>query len=202
MAICCPSCRTPLVSFTPTDESVGASCQSCSQQLQLVLFPALGQNPLLPATATTGLTEGSSTCFYHANKPAVQTCESCGAFLCSLCDLDLGNLHLCPRCLESGKTAKTKEKIITHHPRYDGIAFLLSLTPFSLVLWFVTPVTAPLSLFLAIRGWKKPNSLISKGWAYRIFAILLALLQIVGFVAFVFLIISSINKHPLPHNPK
>src|SRR4051812_10375500 len=98
--VACSNCKCGL----PTDNLDGAFhlCPRCGDWVQAYVFPALRR--LQPVTlAESALVEGQSSCFYHPQKLAAIACESCGRFLCALCDVEIGGVHRCPRCLESGR---------------------------------------------------------------------------------------------------
>ena len=109
-------------------------------------------------------------------------CSSCGRFICALCDVELDGRHLCPACLETGKRKHTIETLENQRVLYDRIAMYLALVPL-LLMWPVTVITAPISLYVAIRYWNKPVGFPVGGkWRY-VLAIILAVLQIVGWLA-------------------
>lgn len=127
------------------------------------------------------MVEGESSCFFHPQKKAVVPCGGCGRFLCALCDCQLGKEHLCPACLETGKT-KGKISALEHRrTRYDSIALTLAVLPMLPV--FPTLITAPMVLFVVIRYWNKPRSFAPVSRARLILASMLAVLQITGWVA-------------------
>jgi hypothetical protein len=127
------------------------------------------------------LAQGESSCFYHPHKRAVLPCESCGRFLCSLCDVELSGQHLCPGCLETGKRKGRLEQLQNHRLRYDKIALGLAVLPVLLIAtaWF-TIVTAPAAMFVAIRHWKSPSSLLTQSKVRFVVAMLIAGLQLAG----------------------
>ena len=79
---------------------------------------------------------------------------TCGRFLCALCDVSLNGQHLCPACLEKGRTQHKIKNLENHRTCYDTIALLVA-TVSILIYWF-TIFTAPLVIFLAVRHWKSP----------------------------------------------
>src|SRR6266849_9433647 len=132
-------------------------CPACGVKMQVAVFPAFFQ--ALPA-ATIGekiLVEGESGCFYHPQKKAALPCESCGRFLCALCDVELSGRHLCPGCIATGKKKGRIKNLENHRVLYDTIALGLATLP--LLLFWMTLLTAPMALFMALRYWKAPSSI-------------------------------------------
>ena len=114
--------------------------------------------------------DDQASCFYHSQKKAVVPCAYCGRFLCALCDVEWDGKHLCPACLETGKK---KGKIINHERRrvlYD-------------VLFWFTLFTAPIALYIAIRHWNSPTSIVGRSKIRFVLAIMLSGLQILAWIA-------------------
>ncbi|HEX5398354.1 MAG TPA: hypothetical protein VFY06_04825, partial [Verrucomicrobiae bacterium] len=116
---------------------------------------------------------------------AVRPCDGCGRFLCALCDCELDDAHFCPTCLEAGKTRGKIKSLDNQRTLYDSIALSLAILPM-LILYF-TIITAPMALFVAIRYWKAPRSILRRTRIRAIAAIGIALLQIAGWAALIIL---------------
>ena len=163
-------------------------CAKCSTPLQVYTFPAL-YRPFEGRPAEPILIPEEASCFYHSQKKAVQTCNYCGRFLCSLCDVDLGGEHLCPKCIESGKQKKKLKSLEGRRVLYDDIALSLSILP--MLLFYFTILTAPLVLFLTIRYWNAPTSILPRTKIRFVIASFFALLQISGWAALAFFLVHS-----------
>ena len=75
-----------------------------------------------------------------------------------MCDVELEGQHLCPACLEtSQKTGKIKS-IESRRVLHDTIALNLSFLSF--FVFYVSFITAPLALYLAIKHRNEPTSLL------------------------------------------
>ena len=148
--------------------------------MRVVVFPALF-NGFAPAeSGETLLVESESSCFYHPKKKAVVPCETCGRFLCALCDVDLNGQHMCPACIESGRKKQKLKLIDNNRMLYDNIALSLAILPVIFMLWPFTIVTAPMALFVAVRYWKAPLSIIGRTKIRFIAAMIFASLQVAG----------------------
>lgn len=155
----CLSCNTLLPpSVINTDRF--EPCPTCGAKVRADLFPAALKEKSGAATGTPVVDGESSGCFYHPEKKAVIHCGSCGRFLCSLCDVELSGEHICFSCLESGKKKKKRVDLENHRTLYDGIALRLALLP--LLIFWLTIITAPLALYVAIRYYKAPSSIIPR----------------------------------------
>ena len=154
--------------------------------MRLDVFPALFTDSPPAESGENLLVESESSCFYHPKKKAVVPCENCGRFLCALCDVALNGQRLCPACIETGKKKHKIKSLDNHRVLYDSIAVHLALLPV-IFMWPFTIVTAPMALFVAIRYWKAPLSIVRRTKIRYIAAIILASLQVAGWT---FLIIS------------
>jgi hypothetical protein len=111
----------------------------------------------------------------------------CGRFLCALCAVELHGQHLCPNCLETGKEKGKLKSLENHRTLYDAIALRLAIYPMILFFfWFFTIITAPIALFVAIRYWNAPSSIVPRTKIRSIAAIVLASLQILLWILWIF----------------
>lgn len=173
----CAQCDTVLpASFFNTGLR---ACPTCGHRCRADVFPAFfapheicsGEQPAL---------DGKAVCFYHSRNKAVVPCDSCGRFLCELCRIDLGSRHLCPQCLQSGKKKGKIRDIEKHRVLYDDVALALAIIP--MLFYFVTVITAPGVIFLTIKHWRSPSSIIPRSRFRFVAASFLALLQIAGWI--------------------
>ena len=178
-SLACPRCSRPIESPAP-ERGADRSCPACGAGLRVDTYPALFRYPDPGARAAAAILENETSCFYHAGKRAVVPCDVCGRFLCALCDIHLDGRHLCPACMEAGAESKQIGNLENQRILYDKIAMYLALIPFTVVFWFAAFITAPAALFVVIRYWKEPNSLVSGSRVRKVVAFLLALIQVAG----------------------
>ena len=166
-------------------------CPSCQASTSALVFPAF-QRGLIPGNSGEALLdESDASCFYHPQKKAAVHCDRCGRFLCALCDLALGDEHICPVCLEVGRHKRKLPNIEKSRVLYDSIALALVAYPtlLFLVCWMAFPLTAIAALVIAIRYWRAPRSIVQPSKARSIVAIVGAVLQLVAWTVVVILII-------------
>lgn len=175
-AITCPRCHTP-VDYGNYRTGGFSPCPSCRASLRIDLFPAL-LRPIVTGASGHAVMSEEASCFYHPGKRAETTCDYCGRFLCSLCDMELGGSHLCPSCLEAGQKKGRLVDLERHRVLYDSTALKIAILPL-IIFWF-TLVTAPMALYLSIRHWKSPGSIVRRGRWRFIVAMLLSSLEILG----------------------
>lgn len=124
-----------------------------------------------------------AACFYHPQKRASVPCDSCGRFLCALCDVQLHGQHLCPACIQSGAKKGKIKNLENERKLYDNMALGLAFAWITLLGAYFTFITAPMAIYISIRRWNTPMSILPRHSKLRfVIAILLALGQIVGWV--------------------
>ena len=187
LLIQCPKCRAWLLEgiFNQPEFS---PCPACGTPLQIEVFPAIFRKTGSGQSGEMILVEGESSCFYHPQKKAVRPCDGCGRFLCALCDCELHGQHFCPACLETGRTKGKIKSLDNQRTLYDNIALALAIYP--MLIFYFTLITAPMALFVAIRYWKSPQSILHRTKIRYIAAASIALLQISGWTAF-FIILAT-----------
>ena len=178
--IVCTSCGTRL---PPELLASGGPlpCGTCGAEIEVRIFPALFRPFPAGAPGEALLSEGDPGCFEHPRKKAVVPCAWCGRFLCALCDLEFQGEHVCPGCLERGKAKGRLTTLETQRTLYDRVALSLAILP--MLLFYFTVITAPIALYMALRHWSSPGSLVSPGKARFVAAILISSLQIFGWAA-------------------
>ena len=187
--VACTACGAKLPDdFANTDDF--RPCPSCNKLERVFTFPAL-RRPLTAAPALPAMEEGEASCFYHPHKRAVVLCESCGRFLCALCDVEIGAAHRCPACLEAGKRKGTADSLPTRTLLWDGVALVFAVVP--ILVWPMTLFTAPAVIFLVIKYWNRPLSVLPRTRVRLIFALLIALAQVFGWILLGYYAFASIR---------
>lgn len=156
-------------------------CASCGVPGLVWVFPAHYRGLQPGQTGEDLLAPSESGCYHHPTKRAVVSCDGCGRFLCALCQCELHGQNLCPSCLESGQRKGRLRTLQNHRNLYDNQALSLALLP--MLLFYVTIITAPAALWLVVRHWNSPGSLLPRTRIRFVLALLLASLQILGWIA-------------------
>jgi len=184
-AICCGECSTPV----PAESwnRAGVRCRGCGQTLQVAVFPAieLVRSGALPEAIEI---ETEASCFYHPSSRAAIPCDECGRFLCRLCEIEIDGRHLCPTCFETGVSAN-KLNVEASRTMYDSIALALATLP-TLLTWPVI-IGAPAALYVAIRRWRAPGSIVPRTRVRYYLALLFVLVDLGLIGAMVFGIIMA-----------
>jgi hypothetical protein len=193
-AVSCTKCHSRLPVNAFNSEGL-FQCPYCAATLQADIFPALFRPIATGKAGEATMEETEASCFYHPEKKAVLPCDACGRFMCALCDCDLNGQHICPSCLEAGRTKGKIKSLENKRVIYDDMA--LGLAIFSLVppIIYFCWVTAPLAIYISIRHWKSPGSVVRRTKIRFIFAIIIALLDIAALVGLIMLIVNDARRH-------
>jgi len=166
MSVPCNRCDRPLPKWELAVQHA-ATCPECGARSIVRVFPALFY-ALSGPVATEAAAEGEATCFDHPGKRAVAACSRCGRFVCQLCAVDFKGAVWCPSCFAAGeykaKAASASAGFENSRTLYDSTALIVAIAP--LLLWPFTAISAPIALYLALRYWNRPLSLVRR-WRWR-----------------------------------
>ncbi len=186
----CGVCDAP-IPFEAVNGAAPVLCRQCGAHVEAVAYPALFRELTAGTSGERVLFDDESSCFYHPKKRAVVPCDLCGRFLCALCDVELNDQHLCPSCIDAGKSKGKMEHLENKRTRYDRVALALALLPivfFIPMIYFVI-FTAPAALFVTVRHWRTPLSPV-RPWRWRfVLAFLIGILQISAIGIFITMIV-------------
>ena len=127
-------------------------CPQCGAETEAAVFPAFFRELTPGISGEKTLFDDESSCFYHPSKKAVVPCDICGRFLCALCDVEMHGQHMCPSCIDAGKTKGKMAQLEVERMRWDAVALFLA--GLGLLIWYFAPFTAPATLFIVIRHWR------------------------------------------------
>lgn len=191
----CTRCRTALDNSFLNRGGL-SPCPSCGVPLEIEAFAALFRPVAQGVDGEPVMVDGESSCFFHPQKKASVPCHACGRFLCALCDCELNGEHFCPTCLETGKQKGKIKNLENQRTLYGNIALSLAIYPVVLLvgIYFMF-LTAPLAIYVALRYWKAPVSIVGGGRARHVLAIIIGVVELVGWVGFVYMITTQIRQH-------
>ncbi|WFB36772.1 hypothetical protein P3T73_03225 [Kiritimatiellota bacterium B12222] len=182
MPVTCPFCRKRALEL-PEEEGT-LSCICSNRSIHYRRFPAYSRESKVMDAPRIEV-EAGATCLHHSDRKAESICDECGMFMCSLCQTEHGGRPLCLNCFSTIHLKELPaEKLGTgaQSYRYDNIALGLALIPL-VIMWPITCITAPVAIFMVIRHWKgHPYSVIPHSRARAIFAVLVALCEIIGWI--------------------
>jgi len=162
-------------------------CTGCGSKVRGIIFPAYHHSSG-PAKTEPAM-EGESSCFFHPHKRAVVPCDECGRFLCTLCQVELGDRSICPGCVATGANKTKLPSLQTERRNYDTVALSVAFFP-ALPVW-PSIFTAPIAIYLCIRYWNQPVGILPRSRWRLYVALTLATLQVIAWVAAVLFLIAN-----------
>ena len=135
-----------------------ARCPACRSVLELEVYPALFAGPRIGRPGEPLVDASEASCFFHAEKRAAVACESCGRFLCALCDLEVDGRHICPSCLAAGRKKGAMRGLDQFRLSWPGIALLMAIV-LPLAFYPLTPLWGASALVVLAIGFWKPRSI-------------------------------------------
>lgn len=149
----CPKCKT-VAQIEDYISSEFIRCRKCSEQLFISVYPALFKPLDTGVSAEKLLIDTEASCFNHAEKKAVSVCESCGIYICALCEISNGKKTVCANCYSQNLATK-KDAVTKDYVSYSRVASSIML--YSLFMYPVLVVTAPAALIYSIKHYGKPE---------------------------------------------
>lgn len=177
----CPKCRGAI----PAPSGVGQGmvvCPRCRASAGYEAFPALFAGPRVGRPGEALVDASEASCFFHAEKRAAVACESCGRFLCALCDLEMEGRHICPTCLAAGRKKGALSNFDQFRVTWAGVALLMTIV-LPLAFYPFTPLFALGAIVVIIIGLRRPGSITGrrKILLYTV-AIIFAVAEVAGSV--------------------
>ncbi len=185
--VACTKCHTPL-SNDLLNTVKAVACPVCNTLLRVWVFPALFARMKTGVSGEAIVIDSEAGCFYHPQKRASIPCDACGRFLCAVCDVEINGEHLCPGCLQSGRSKGKLTELETKRTIYDSMALCLALIP--LIIWPLTLLTGPAAVAMAIYALVKQQSLVPRSRISAYLAILFGAAEAIGWITFAVVLIS------------
>jgi hypothetical protein len=189
--VTCAACNQPLAEENFNTHQF-APCPACARPARADVFPALFTKLGGESAGAASVSEAEASCFYHPQSRATVACENCGRFLCALCDLEINGRHLCSTCLNAGKKKGKLRDLERERVLYDHAALTLAILP--LLAWPFTSLSAPAVVYIVIRYWNAPGSIVRRGRKVRFsIAMIIALAEIGGWIALIYFVIRGLR---------
>ena len=186
--IACPNCRSILPDSAIVHDGLHR-CPNCRNILRVDVFNAFHSHPVQGTVGEAVRQQGQAECFYHPGKRAVAACSACGRLLCRLCEIELEERTLCIRCIESGRGDRKIHTLENKRILYSNIALALAVFPALIV--FPTLFTGPAAIYVALRYWKTPASIVKRMHWRSLLAILFGVGEVAAWAFFFIGMITS-----------
>ena len=167
-------CHVCLADIPYAPDGAPSACR-CGVEGRALIYPAIFR--VRESSAGEAIqAAGESACFAHEDKRAVASCDSCGRFVCALCRIEWGSRVLCPACVNSA--GKRTDLLVRSRSNFDTMALAIALA--SGLLFTLSLFTAPISIYLAVRAFRAPRSLVPRTMARAWIALVISVLELGG----------------------
>jgi hypothetical protein len=173
----CPHCSGPLPIDLFTAGRVGR-CPACHSQVEAYIFPEFHKAAYARSEIHLAQ-EHEAVCYFHSRYRAKNPCDNCGRFLCEICAINVGNRGLCAECLSQLRKQRNETGLVLYAPLFDNVSLFLVTAPvITIFFWFLTILSAPVSLFLSFYYWPRQWNLLPRSRTRFVLAILFSLILI------------------------
>ena len=149
----CPRCKKLLAPPTQTGPQ-RLNCVQCGD-IEAVVFPRALEPQPQAERAERIIDDQDASCFYHVESKARAACESCGRFLCALCEVQMGDAVICPGCIAAGRRKGNLDKSKSEELLWDQL--VLALAAACLLIFYLAPLMLIPIVWIVIRQWNAPR---------------------------------------------
>jgi hypothetical protein len=150
----CPRCRKP-IALSAIGNGI-MRCPECGGGFEAVRFHPPSREAAVPQMADGGI-ETAQPCAVHLRNAAVANCERCGAFMCSLCRIDVDGRTLCPKCFERLSAEGAIGSTRTTFRDYRGLASATAVA--GCLISILGFILGPLAIYYGVKALKQKKSM-------------------------------------------
>jgi ribosomal protein L37AE/L43A len=181
----CPRCGI-LLSENAIRSGV-ITCEICKRAFEATAFTALAPpRAEVVETIVVAGPAGANACANHERNAAVTSCQRCGLFICSLCDMNVGAGSYCPSCFDRVRAEGTLKPVVSRYRDYASMARLTAII--GLIFYFVWPIVGAAAIYFATKGMRQRREQ-GRSRAGMIIVMLIGIGEVIaGFTLFGFLV--------------
>src|SRR5437762_8093956 len=151
----CPHCETLLGAESLVTGRV--TCPRCRASFEATAFNPPQRRMQIVEVAQSG-PEGANACANHERNTAVTSCQRCGLYICSLCDMNVGSGSYCPSCFDRVRTEGTLGAATTRFRDYGSMARVSAVFGFFFMFMFLGLPFGALTMYYANKGIKQKKA--------------------------------------------
>jgi uncharacterized paraquat-inducible protein A len=186
----CPHCDITLSGELLRTGTI--DCPNCTKSFEATAFQPPERRVVAPEFVGAG-PEAGSACANHARNAAVASCQRCGLFICSLCEMNVGTGSYCPACFDRVRAEGSFPAAAQRYRDYGTMAITAVLAGFLLSFMFMSVPFGAVGIYYAIKGIRQRRER-GKPKTGVVIVLLFAILEVVGGLAFTaFLIWAMVN---------
>ncbi|HEX7833648.1 MAG TPA: hypothetical protein VF787_28605 [Thermoanaerobaculia bacterium] len=185
----CPWCK---IALAADDVRSGAiTCGACRNTFEATAFSPPDKRARTIEVAVSG-PEGANACANHARNAAVTSCERCGLFICSLCEMNVGDGAMCPSCFQRARADGSLHGVAGRIRDYAQMAKLSMVFALLMIAIFGIPLGI-LAMVYARKAMKQRRE-VGDGIAGMVGVMIVSALAVLGGITFVtFMVIGAMQ---------
>lgn len=142
----CPHCQVTLADSVLHTGTI--ACPACGKSFEATAFQPRELRIVAPELVGVGPEEGSA-CANHARNAAVASCQRCGIFICSLCEMNTGAGVYCPSCFDRARSDNSFHVGAKRYRNYTSMGVLCVIS--GTVLWFLCIPAGALAIYYGVK---------------------------------------------------
>jgi len=150
----CPLCAALLPDDSRRTGSV--ICPNCGSTFEATAFKPPQRRMQIVEVAQSG-PEGANACANHERNTAVTSCQRCGLYICSLCDMNVGSGSYCPSCFDRVRTEGSLGAATTRFKDYGSMARVAAVAGFLFMMFLGIPFGL-LTIYYGRKGLKQAKA--------------------------------------------
>src|SRR5262249_20907753 len=147
-------------------------CPYCRNGFEATAFHPVAPRLRVAEVATTG-PAGANACANHARNAAVTSCARCGLFICSLCEMDLGEASYCPSCFDRMRTEGALPAVAGKTRDYDSMARVAAVLGMFFTIFMIGPLFGVLTLHYQAKSRKAKRARGEDPWRPGVIIVML-----------------------------
>lgn len=168
------------------------TCPNCGNAFEATAFQPPERRVQQAQIVGAGPEEGAA-CANHARNAAVASCQRCGLFICSLCDMNLGSGSYCPSCFERVRNEGTLAPAARRYKDFTRMGS--SAVVGGILIWFLCVPLGALAIYYGVKGIRQRREN-HTSFVGAVFVIVFGAAEVLGGIGIAGFIIYSIAKAP------
>jgi uncharacterized paraquat-inducible protein A len=166
------------------------ACQYCRRQFEATAFEARERKHDAVHVATETPDGAATACANHPRNAAATSCRRCGLFICTLCEMNLGDGAYCPSCFDRVRAEGTLRGVAKRRLDYAMLARVAALIGLVPCFW---GLPSPLAIWWAVKGMKQQREEGMRTYT-MVFVLIVGIVELLAYLGFIAFMIYSVAR--------